>query len=105
MYTLLYNKLWQDLKVAGLADLFCEEKPLTYFLQFVTENIVYTILNTTLYTSLYTTVCTVLNTIVCTVLYTVPYTILYTEAKSGINKYIVYLSEHWTVNLPQYPSV
>ena len=91
--------------MAGLADLFPEEKPLTCFLQIVTNNIVYTVLNTTLYTALYTTVCTVLNTTVCTVLYTVPYTILYTDAKSGITKFIVFLTEHFTVNLPQYPSL
>ena len=91
--------------MAGLADLFPEEKPLTCFLQIVTNNIVYTVLNTTLYTALYTTVCTVLNTTVCTVLYTVPYTILYTDAKSGITKFIVFLTEHSTVNLPQYPSL
>ena len=83
-------------------------------MQIVTNNLVYTVLNTTLYaplyttvctvlnTPLYTTVCTVLNTTMCTVLYTVPYTILYTETKSGIVKYIVILTEHSTVNLPQY---
>jgi hypothetical protein len=91
--------------VAGLADLFPEEKPVTCFLQIVTNNIVYTVLNTTLYTALYTTVCTVLSTTVCTVLCTVLYTILYTDAKSGITKFIVFLTEHSTVNLPQYPSV
>jgi hypothetical protein len=63
------------------------------------------VLNTILYTALYTTVCTVLNTTVCIVLYTVPYTILYTDAKSGITKFIVFLTEHSTVNLPQYPSL
>ena len=89
--------------MAGLADLFPEEKHITCFLQ--TNNIVYTVLNTTLYGALYTTVCTVLNTTVCTVLYTVPYTILYTDAKIGITKYIVFLAEHSTVNLPQYPSL
>ena len=91
--------------MAGLADLFPEEKPLTCFLQIVTNTIVYTVLNTILYTALYTTVCTVLNTTVCTVLYTVPYTILYTDVKSGITKFIVFLTEHSTVNLPQYPSL
>ena len=91
--------------MAGLADLFPEEKPLTCFLPFVTNNIVYTVLNNTLYTALYTTVCTVLNTTVCTVLYTVPYNILYTDAISGITKFIVFLTEHSTVNLPQYPSL
>ena len=89
--------------MAGLADLFPEEKPLTCFLQIVTNNIVYTVLNTTLYTALYTTVCTVLNPRVCTVLYTVPYTILY--AKSGITKFIVFLTENSTVNFAQYPSL
>ena len=88
-----------------LADLFPEEKPLTCFLQIATNNIVYTVMNTTLYTALYTTVFTVLNTTVCTVLYTVPYTILYTDAKSGITKFIVFLTEHSTINLPQYPSL
>ena len=101
----MYNKLKPDLKVAGLSDLFPEEKPLSFFLQIGTYNIVYTILNTILYTARYTTVCTVMYTKVCTVLYTVPYTILYTEPKSGINKYIVYLTEHSTVSLPRYPSV
>ena len=91
--------------MAGLADLFLEEKPLTCVLQIVTNTIVYTVLNTTLYTALYTTVCTVMNTTVCTVLYTVPYTILYTDAKSGITKFIVFLNEHSTENLPQYPSL
>ena len=105
MNTLLYNKLKPDLKVAWLADLFPEEKPLTYFLQIVTKNIVYTVLNATLYTALYTTVCTVLNTTVCTVLYTVPYTILYADAKSGITKFIIFSTEHSTVNLPQYSSL
>ena len=84
--------------MGGLADLFPEEEPLTSFLQIITNNIVYTVLNTTLYTALYTTVCTVLNTTVCTVLYTVPYTILYTDAKSGITQFIVFLTEHSTVN-------
>ena len=91
--------------MAGLADLFPEEKPLTCYLQIVTNNIVYTVLNTTLYTALYTTVCTVLNATVCTVLYTVPYTILYTDAKSGITKFIVFFTENSTVNLLQYPSL
>ena len=91
--------------MAGLADLFREEQPPPCFLQIVTNNIVYTVLNTTLYTALYTTVCTILNTTVCTVLYTVPYTILYTDAKNGITKFIVFLTEHSTVNLPQYPSL
>ena len=54
----------------------------------------YTILNTILYTALYTTVYTVLNTTACTVLYTVPDTILYTDAKRGIIKLIVFLTEH-----------
>ena len=91
--------------MAGLADLFREEKPLTCFLQIVTNNIVYTVLNTTLYNALYTTVCTVLNTTVCTVLFTLPYNILYIDAKSGITKIIVFLSEHSTVSLPQCPSL
>ena len=63
----------------------------------------YTVLNLILYTALYTTVCTVLNTTVCTVLYTVPNTILYTDTKSGIIKFIVFLTERSTINLPQYP--
>ena len=63
----------------------------------------YNLINTTLHTALYTTVCTVLNTTVCTVLYTALYTILYTDAKNGITKFIVFLTEHSTVNLPQYP--
>ena len=92
------------MKVAGLAYLFPEEKHLPCFLQIVSNNIVYTVMNTILYTALYTTVCTVLYTTVCTVLYTVPYTILYTDAKSGITQFIVFLTEHSTVNLPQYPS-
>ena len=91
--------------MVGLADLLPEEKPLTFFLQIVTNNIVYTVLNTILYTLLYATVCTVLNTTLCTVLYTVPYTILYTDAKGGITKFIVFLTEHSTVNLTQYPSL
>ena len=91
--------------MAGLADLFPEELSLTCFLQIVTNNIVYTVLNTTLYTALYTTVWTVLNTTVCIVLYTVPYTILYTDTKSGITKFIEFLTEHSTVNLRQYPSL
>ena len=62
-------------------------------------------LNTILYNALYITVCTVLITTVCIVLYTVHYTILYTDAKSGITKFIVFLTEHSTVNLPQYPSL
>ena len=33
--------------------------------------------------------------------YTVPYTILNTDAKSDIDKYTVYLTEHSTVNIPQ----
>ena len=93
------------MKVAGLADIFLEEKTLPCFLQVVTNHTVYTVLNTILYIALYTSVCTVLYTTVCTVLYTVPYTILYTDAKIGITKYIVFLAEHSTVNLPQYPSV
>ena len=62
-------------------------------------------MNTTLYTALYTTVCTVLNTTVCTLLYTVPYILLYTDAKIGITKLILFLTEHYTVNLPKYPSL
>ena len=46
-----------------------------------------------------------MNTTVCTVLYTVPYTILYADAKSGITKFIVFLTEPSTVNLSQYPSL
>ena len=90
--------------MAWLADLFPEEKPLTCFLQILTNNIEYTVLKNTLYTALYTTVCTVLKTTVCTVLYTVPNTILYTNTKSGNIKFIVFLTERSTVNLPQYPS-
>ena len=82
--------------MAGLADLFPEETTLPCFLQIVTNTIVYTVLNTILYTALYTTVCTVLNTTVRTLLYT----ILYTDAKSGITKYIAFLTEHSTVYLP-----
>ena len=83
--------------MAGLADLFPEEKPLTCFLQIVTDNIGYTVLNTTLYTALFSTV--------CTVLYTVPYTILYTDATNSIMKFIVFLTAHSTVSLPQYLSL
>ena len=46
----------------------------------------HTVLNTIWYTTLYTTVYTLLNT--------VPYTIFYTDTKSGIDKYIVYLTEY-----------
>ena len=91
--------------MAWLSDLFPEKKTLTCFLQILTNNIEYTVLNTSLYTALYTTVCTVLNTKVCTVLYTVPNTILYTDTKSGIIKFIVFLTERSTVNFPQYPSL
>ena len=86
--------------MAGLADLFLEKQSLPCFLLIVSNNIVYNVLNTILYTALYTTVCTVLYTTVCTVLYTVPYTIIYTDAKSGITQFIVFLTEHSTVNLP-----
>ena len=87
--------------MAGLADFFPEEKPLTCFLDIVTNNTVYTVLKIILHAALYTTVCTVLNITMFTVLYTVPYTILYTDAKSGITKFIVFLTEYCTVNLPQ----
>ena len=36
--------------------------------------------------------------------YTVPYTILYKDAISDIDKYTVYLTEHFSVSLPKYPS-
>ena len=41
----------------------------------------------------------------CIVVYTVPYTIIYKDTIRGIDKYNVYLTEHYSVNLPKYPSV
>ena len=45
------------------------------------------------------------NSLLYYTVYTVPYIILYTDAKSGIDKYTVYLTDHSTVHLPQYPTV
>ena len=73
MYTVLYNKLYPDVKVAGSADLFPKEHPTHCLLYVVSKTILYPVLNTIIYTVLYTKL--------YTVLYTVPYTILYTDAK------------------------
>ena len=88
----------ENLKVVVIELLDSLSNDIAEFLFDRTGCIMYTVLNTILYTALYTTVCTVLNTTVCTVLYTVPYTILYTDAKSGITQFIVFLTEHSTVN-------
>ena len=54
-------------------------------------------MNNILYTALYNKV--------FTVLYNVPYMVLYTDTNIGIDKYNVYITEHSTVNLHNYPSV
>ena len=53
----------------------------------------------------YYTVYSILYIEVYSTVSTVPYTILYKDARSGIDKYTVYLTEHSSVNLTKYPSV
>ena len=58
-----------------------------------------------LYSTVYSILYSILYITVYSTVYTVPYTILYKHAISGIEKYTVYLTEHFSLNLPKYPSV